>query len=359
MTRLCYICLAIALLSEMIGGGHAWAETTSEDPDSVVRSLLARAEAVFSARMEFFHTLQFTNSALPLIDGETMASFDGLNWVIRVPGGERSNYNGKFVVHMGEKSGTKSAIPDSVSVQRPQAIDAHDPPEAPYFAGSFWYKTTKEYVKDHANEAKVKGRAEVKGIPVIILEWVIPRDWKVAAMAFHGVNDLTEEGGVLRVCVAPQLGHALPLLEMVGKEGVVGSRFEAEDFIETAPGIFMPRRFSRHLYDKQGLVNFEKYSLKSVEKVNEPIPAEDFIIEAPRGSTLNDERPLNYSLSYRVGDDPATLPTDLSDVLVGMPPPPHPPLLTRSTAIWLGVGIGVALLTVYYFVRRRLGRQPG
>ena len=204
-------------------------------------------------------------------------------------------------------------------------------------------------------EAEIKGRAEVKGVPVVILEWPLP-DKKAVGRAFRGYNDLTKDGGKLRVHVAPQLGHALPLIECVATGETIAKRMEAEDFIETAAGIFIPRHFSQHSYDQDGLVYWESYQVKSVEKVNEAIPEEDFVIDVPHGAALSDQRG-EHAASYRVGQDVATLPTDLGDVIAGMPQAPPPPLLTRWTAITVGVGIGVVLLGAYYMVRRRMRRH--
>lgn len=359
MMRFQNLCFTMVLLSLSLGKGQAYEEIATDGPDSLVRGILARAEAVFSARMNYHYKWQFANRNTPPKERDERASFDGTNWVTRCltkgQVGERSNYNGKLVIHLGGNRGAKSSMPDWVAVKRPQAIDENDPSEVPYFAGTFWHKMTKNYVKDHALEVKVKGRAELQGVQTVRLEWAIPPDLKEAATAFHGVNDVTNEGGVLRVYVASQLGHVLPLIEMVGKGGIVGHRFEAGDFIETSPGIFIPRRFSHHLYDSEGLVLCEEYIIEHIEKVNEPIPAEDFIIEAPHGSVLVDERPLNESRSYRVG---VMLPTDLNDVLPGAVPSP-PPMRRRSTAIWLGLTVGVLFVCICYFMRRFLKRPSG
>lgn len=334
-----------------VGKGHVYADPDSSE--SLVRGTLARSEAVFSARMKYHYKCQFARRESPVNERETRASFDGSNWVSRTHTkedvGERANYNGKLIIHLGHNPGAKSTQPDWVAVKRPQAIDENDPPEVPYFAGSFWHKATEKYVEDHALEAKVKGHAHLKGIDVLIVEWIIPHDWKVAAAAFHGANDLTEEGGVLRVYAAPQLGHVLPRIEMVGKGGALGHLFEAEDFHEATPGVFIPRHFSQHLYDSKGLVYWEEYTINHLEKVNEPIPPEDFIIEAPHGSVLVDERSLKESRSYRVG---ASFPKDLNDILSGMPPSPPSRLRTRFTALQLGLAVGAIVLAGIYFFRR-------
>ena len=122
-------------------------------------------------------------------------------------------------------------------------------PSPPLFAGTFWYSTTRDFVKANAAAAKRLGPATVDGVPVEVFEWTVSpaeRD-----KAFHGFNALTRNGGKLRLNVAPSLGHVLPRIEYVGEGGVVAAVFSATEF-RKVDNVHIPRRCSLRYFSKEG-----------------------------------------------------------------------------------------------------------
>jgi hypothetical protein len=299
--------LILAMLATCFLGESGWRTAPAANPGGqsaveVVQGVLSRAEAIFSARLEYREQHGFGIPPKLSLEAKLKASFSGSSWAFRCPssGGSATNHNGKWV---GWTKGdpTTGAAADYLVIKRPEPVDKTFPPAIPTFAGSFWFQTTKEYVNDHRRDAVLKGPSEANGIPVVVLEWSVPKD--SVFKAFEAVGDLTRNGGVLRLFVAPQLGYVLPRVEHVGFGGGVEQRFEASDFVEAAPSIFIPKQFSCQIYNGGKPGHNVRYEITHLEKVNEVLPEEDFILHVPQGAQVSDQRSLVQSEFYRVGED--------------------------------------------------------
>jgi hypothetical protein len=344
-------CLLGASLSPTVKG----AVNDAHNPETVVQGLLSRADAVFSARLTW---KEQTGTGIPpnlSSDVELKGSFSGSSWAFRCPstGGSATNHNGKWVGWTKGDPGTGAAA-DYLVIKRPQPIDETFPPAVPSFGGSFWFQSTKEYVSAHRGNAVLKGASEVNGIPVVVLEWSVPKD--AAFKAFHAVGEQTRNGGILRLFVAPQLGYVLPRVEFAGVGGGVDNRFEASDFVEANPGIFFPKKFSCQIYNQGKPGVNVSYVVTHLEKVNDVIPEEDFILHVPHGAQVSDQRSPVGSEFYRVGENREPLPKDLGDLIV-TPSSPKGRWARSSTAIVIGILVGLLLVGLYYRARRRALRN--
>jgi hypothetical protein len=351
-------CCAIVLLGSLLSGrdfAAPGAGPADQGLENLVQGVLSRAEAVFSARMEY---KQKIGSGIPpkfSSELEMEASFSGSSWVTRcrTTGAVATNHNGKFVRWIKPDPRNGALAVDYLTIKRPEAIDLNYPPAAPYFAGTFWFKITRQYVRDHRHEAVRAGSGEVNGVPVTILEWPVPKS--AVFQAFDAVNEFTQNGGILRLFVSTQLGHALPRVEFAGVGGGVADRFDAADFVEVAPGIFIPKRFSEQGYNSEGPMGNIHYEVTRVEKVNEVIPEEDFILQVPRGAIVSDQRSMQHAETFRVGENQVSEPKDIGDLIVSGAAPSKA-FSSWPTAVGIGLAVGLLLIGLYYLARRRVRR---
>jgi hypothetical protein len=195
------------------------------------------------------------------------------------------------------------------------------------------------------------GEREIDGIRTSILEWQVRKADRYSA--FDSINSILDEGGVLRLYVASQLGYALPRIEHVGIDGRVATRFDSTDFEEPHAGLFFPRHCSYQNFPEDGSAGYyNRYEILEMNDVNEPIPEESFVVSLPQGTSVTDRRTAEGA-DFRIGSLSAGLPSDLARVI-------HPegqvPARNWTNAGLRGIAIGVLgllLLVILYFRRRR------
>jgi hypothetical protein len=320
----------------------------SETTD-LVEGVVGRAEAIVSGRFEYRVTWTEGHP------GEhNLLILSGPSWRVnhldhRV---ERINHRGKYLeVHHNRQH--DGSIRTSCRIEAPRGLQERLP-MPPWFAGTPWYRQTVAYIKDHKAQARLTGGAEVDGIAAKVLEWDVPQADRYAA--FYGISSRLNNGGKLRLYVAPQLGFVLPRIETVDPQGRVATRFDSTGFKEVGAGLFFPKQCGYRDFDENGVpddkIHFNQYEILRVEKVNEAIPEEDFAVQLPAGTSVADER-TPQTVYFDLGDITESMPDDLRDSLrLEKVPPPR----TWRRAIVLGLAIGacaLCVLVVVYAVRRR------
>jgi hypothetical protein len=320
----------------------------------LVNGIIARADGIFSGRIKYHVKSGFTNSGKVSQEGEYQFSFSGDSWARRTAeGGATVSHGGKFVRYavQPQKDGTvqtRAAIRISKSVD--QALPS---PTPPYFAGTFWHKCTRQFVKDHAGEARLLERGrEVNGVATDVLEWKVPADRISKAFAVVSAPERLRQPAMLRVYVAPQYGYALARIEQLfGTDGSEKDEvYDSGDFQEAGQGLFFPRKCKRQSFSAVGLPGyFVQYEIVHIDRVNEVIPEEDFLVTLAEGTSVTDARKPKHAMSFRVNPLLA-FPPDLKDVVApGDAPSPYG---WKFLAIVVGVIVGIVLLISYWLVRR-------
>jgi hypothetical protein len=211
-----------------------------------------------------------------------------------------------------------------------------------------------QFVRDNAHKAVLKQAEQVNGVTAQVLEWEVADAEKFKA--FHMVGESTRHGGRLRVYVSPALGFALPRIEYLGKNGMVASSFDSDNFVEPVAGIFIPKRCSKQDFPSQGPKYFAVYDITEVKSVNQPIPDSEFVVQLPVGTHAADNSSGKSSTVFDIKAD-GPLPQGLEAVVVRAPPP----FWGRNwhTAAILGFGTGAVLIGGWLAFRRRTFRsQP-
>jgi len=250
--------------------------------EKLIDGLLARSTAIASGRIEYHVKVDIAGRTLT--DSDYRFSYSGESWATRNP---QSNH--AIVNHEGRLLSYSEALQRDGAVHRSLTIGFSEspfknPPYPPVRAGTLWSSSTRRFVREQASRARFLGAETVNGVGTRALEWDV--DPKDKYLAFHAINDLLSDGGKLRLYVARQLGYALPRIEHVDKFGTVQDQFDFSDFREVAPEIHVPA------ICRLGRGNFEqKYHLTKIEKVNESIPNNDFVLSIPAGTSVGDNRP--------------------------------------------------------------------
>lgn len=220
--------------------------------------------------------------------------------------------------------------------------------------GGWWSEKMESFLKAHTKNGQYSGSIEVAGVQCD--QW----DWRVEAKdrdAFDGYTDLTEGGGILRVCCAPQLGYVIPRIDKIGMKGDLAGRFECRDYREDAPGIYLPRVVSAVNFSSKGRLAEFQYTIVSVEKVNATIPDSDFRVHMPYGTEVMDSRPGRQNWYVLMED----LPLNTTGISNAITVSREASFFRRNwvSAVLIGALAGAAAVLFGRWLKRRSRRLRG
>lgn len=256
----------------------ARAPSRDAEVQRLIHAVLARSTAIKSGVFVFAEIFDKIDLPPGLPDGEPLwrCSFSGESWAIRIPPRVHVvNHDGRFMsLSLPEQGRT------SLTIQPPGTWRGKHH-EFPIHVGTIEYESTRKFLREHSDRARLKEGPKVDDLQTRILELSVgPTELN----AFGFFTDMFKHGGTLRLYVAEQLGGVLPRIEYVDGFGTVQFTFHASDFREVAPGIYFPYHFDDAAVKR---IDFSK-----VEQVNEELPATEFVIAPiPAATYVADERP--------------------------------------------------------------------
>ncbi|MBW3541516.1 MAG: hypothetical protein KY476_14710 [Planctomycetes bacterium] len=311
----------ILLVSGSLPCVAAAADQTSSNagPAPLVAGILARGDAVSSGRMKYSVESGFRNRR-PHSVIHVHFSFEADSWARRQGKSTRPmplrsarvSHQGKYVeyVQHPQPDGTYH---HTAHIYHSRKM-AETLPYPPYFAGSVWFRSTLEYIRDNADSAALIGEEVIDGIPTRVLEWKVSQEDVYGA--FFAIDNTWANGGSLRLYVAPQLGFVLPRIEQIRKAGQVACRYTAGDFKEHAPGIFIPGRADRQWIRPDGTQgHFISYEITAVNFLNRDVPDDDFIVIMPPDTRVQDTRPPGGGTFFEAGSPPPEIELELRDII--------------------------------------------
>ncbi len=287
-------------------------DTSGEQVEQVLQQVLARCDVVRSGRFVAAHRHGFPHEwkGRPVRHFHTYL-LSGQSWLKQSGFQSRSlrvSHGGKLMTLSGP-SGSKE--PNHLAISKATSAREIDDDVSPFFAGTVWSETTRNFLR--TSRPKLAGKETIDGVETLILEWPIPKGQAHAAMP--SANSVTAAGGTLRIHAAPELGYALPRIDVVSSDGTLGFRFESTGFKQVAPNIYFPMYSAWKGFDPDPAFT-QEYYFKEVTRVNADIPASDFEFTIKKGVGIVDalvpdhtvfntaDRDLNSSDHYAVTHAP-------------------------------------------------------
>jgi len=267
------------------------ANAFAEQPADLIVGVVARAKAIVSGRITYaFKSESFVGQkpVNPITLPEVTTSFSDSSWADRAKGSHvvRINHDGYFLEFVQTPQRDGSVRPGATLSPRKPLENRAELNSPPIFAGSFWHREQLRYIEKHANDFGFVETSVIQAVPVTILE--LPVAAEQAREAFHILPPALKQGGMIRLYIAPQLGFVLPRIEFVAPSNEIAQSYEAMDFSEVAPGIYFPRRIWNETHAAGGANRYRGEFTVRGELINEAIPEEDFVVELPIGTRVQD-----------------------------------------------------------------------
>lgn len=277
------------------------ARAESVDVDSLVDGVIGRWRAVNSASLEYSRTRGFEHLNKSIVDRREEGAFFESHWKVRTRDPEMVliNYHDCLLECLYQWHGGDKILP-SVWI-RPSKRPEEASITLPRFAGTLWYESTASFIASKRPDAKWVGSQRVGGVDAEVVEWVIT---PANRRAFHVVTPQMNEGGILRLAIAPRLGCCLPMIEYLTMDRRLQITFESNDFKQVTDGIYWPSTCKRQSYLADGgKGHYETYIFSRLKSINQPIADDEFVLSLPDGSYINDVRPGANSAVYIVGEN--------------------------------------------------------
>jgi hypothetical protein len=346
----------------LILGASCSTIATAEEPADLIQGVVARSQAIVSGRLDYTFTSarikrgQATQSTrLP----QARVSFSESSWAERVEGGQvtRINHGGYFLEFVQTPQRDGSSRPGA-TILPPKALASRGELNAPpLFAGLFWHDEQLRYVEKHASECRLTGTREVNGVAVEVLELDVPG--ASHREAFHVFSPQLAAGGVIRLCVAPQLGYVLPRIEFLNRSNQVALSWNASGFSEVAPAISLPDRIWAQTHPPDGGGYRAEFTIHS-ELINQEIPLEDFSVDLPPKTKVQDAQQAGQVITFDLTEAGSS--RDFHAIVDHETAPRYGLLQRWRNAIIMGAALGmVATISLYFSSRkqRRRDRNTG
>ena len=312
-------------------------------PDALIGGIVSRSRAITSGRFTYTFKSQGFRGTRPLspkVFPETTMSFFDSSWAERVKDSHlvRINHDGYFLEFVQTPQRDGSVRPGATLLPRRSLEGRMELNAPPIFAGSFWFREQLRYVEKHADEFRITGSNIVNTVPVVVLELAVAAENH--RQAFHVVSPALKSGGTIRLFVAPQLGFVLPRVEFLTNSNEVAQSYDAVGFNEAAPGIYFPERLWTETHAAGGASRYRAEFITRCELINQSIPQEDFVVELPAGTRVQDAQEPGSVITFELTEmsSSSKLPTHGS--ISGLLWPPLRFLDRWGNAVIVGLVIG-------------------
>jgi hypothetical protein len=343
--------LAVFLVLGMVGGASRAA--SEENARDVLEGVIQRAAAIHSGKVEY----QFeagsvgANSARPMQGPRTAIIFDDQSvWRDSDARHAELRCDG-LVVRFDATQQRDGSVRNIATVER--AAPSQSPGSEnriPVFAGTFWTAAQLEFVKQHREKVRRTGSANITGVKCDVISLSIGRA-DVANVVQFALPSLTH-GAELRMSVAPELGFAMPLVEIVATDGTPTITYSSSEFVQLSQGSWFPKKTRMEMQLPNGDRYFEQF-LTTPLAFNDSGLLEQLVLRLPAGTTVLDNRNAGGRLEL----ESATTSFDLLGI---------PSALARSRAAWglnsmliVAAILGIAGLLAVWLIFARRGKRLG
>lgn len=339
-------CAVLVLV--VAGGSHTVA---AQDPAEIIRAVVARSQAVTSGRVRYVYSSENWSKqrAVPPIEfAEVTTSFSESSWADRTKGTElvRINHNGCFLEFVNTPQPSGGSRPGAVLHPARTLAARRELNVPPIFAGSLWHREQVAYLSRHAQDFRQVGTDVIDGVHVIVLEHDVPA--QEHRRAFHMLLPALRDGGVIRLRVAPQLGFVVPKLDFVSPKEEIAQSYQATGFHEMATGIFLPTNLLAETYPVAGASRYRGKYRCTFELVNQEVPEEDFVVQLPEGTNVQDARVPGNVIKFKLISE-----RESSQIVAASDGGTSSHFFSRwGNAMMVGAGIGL-IASVSYLISSR------
>jgi hypothetical protein len=345
LPKLVGIALLMASQQELCGQEKP-APPASLELQSMVRGLLARADAITSARIRYKRIVEISDRH----EQDYAYSFFGADWVLRsIGGGVEMSRGNKSLEYLSYKQ-ENGKIRHTASIGSSKVFNEQGF-RLPTKIGTVWHDCTKQFIAKHIEQTRLGAPQSFEGRMAYALEWDVSEE--EVFDAFHSIDDISRHGGTLRVFVIPEMGFISPLVEHWGSKGQLQHTYTSTNFREVVPGMFYPMNWEGQGYLVSGRGCREEFQIEKIDFVNRGVPAKDFVVTLPIGTQVHDYH-ADESVSFELTPDSPQL-QRLSDIIECAESSRLPAIWQRFGAIAvLFVG---ALFLAMVFKRRKPSTQ--
>jgi hypothetical protein len=315
------------------------------DVDTLMTGAVRRAKSVKTGRLvyRFEFGVVGPNALPPKRLSPKMFSFAGTDWIER----DRESAATSIFLSGGFLRYEEISQPDgnvgrTAVITRPGSLEDQDAiNHRPLFAGTFWNARQVEYVERHCARFRSAKPSDVAGVRCEVCELdVLPED---VAAAFPIHSPALAAGGTLRVHIAPQLGFALPLIEVESATGIKVASYQSKDFLRFSDDTYFPRQIRRELRAPNGETEYGQFAIVP-ELINQPIPESDFVVELPAGTHVRDERDATEVRRFELAS------ASTSTELVGLAPGQRPSSMAEPSSKKVLAILGAVAIAIVCFL---------
>lgn len=262
-----------------------------DDSQAILDRVLRRMTGVVSGRFELTRSTGFRqdeNSRTPR--GPYRFSLSGKDWARRAleqPHYFTVNKDDQMIQLWPQPVQDDGSHPCGAQFRAPVRTIKVEQDSSPFFAGTFWSEEMYKFVRQHRDRVRLVGEEVLDGHTTLILEWKLQPD--EAFQVQSSANGVTMGATSLRVYTAPAMDYVLPRIDIVGKDNVVGCRYESTGFVKSPQGTWFPRNSVCQWSDPDPRF-YEEYEFTSVSLLNELVPDEDFEFSVPADTRVTDSR---------------------------------------------------------------------
>jgi hypothetical protein len=296
----------------------------------------------------------------PSDDRTVSLTVAGSEWIVRWPNFANADIHRKdfdaTYVPIRQKNGEmlhSFRISDSVASLESEAINS----QMYRFirAGTIPWPLLQEYLVKNRSDATDKGAVEVDGVSTHLIEWKVTKENYKVLQSYNPVLSDKYDATLIKLFVCPKMGYVVKRLDYCTPSGEMANRYEADEFKELAPGVFMPKFYFyiRNFYDfgnKKGYY-VDQFELIEASKVNQSIPESAFALELPKGTRVADYRSSKPETHFATGSvvDIAEI-DQVINARANVTPDLSKPAYFRKSLIWINL---VVLLLIGALIARR------
>ncbi len=266
-------------------------ELLAATAETLMTGAIRRAKSIRSGRLAY----RFDSGAVGSngISSRRLSSkvltFSDSDWIERdVDRAATSIHRRAYTLHYNETRQPDGSVHRTAVISQPTSLQGQENENRPpWFAGSFWRAGQLEYVEQHRARFRLVMPSKVAGIPCEICELDVPAS--EMRRVVNIVHPRLAAGGTLRVHVAPQLGFALPLVEVLAPDDTEVVTYESKGFVEMPDKTHFPRQIRMEIQFPTGVTRYEQFTI-TADRINQPIPDSEFVMLIPAGTQVRDER---------------------------------------------------------------------